>query len=49
MKKKIVLGIGILIILAGIVLGCIGLYKHMSEKRAGQVYEDIKVEHDVES
>lgn len=48
MKKKIVLGIGILIILVGIVLGCIGLYKHMSEKYAGKVYEDIKVEHDVQ-
>ena len=48
MKKKIVLTIGVLIILAGIVLGCIGLYKHMSEKHAGKVYEDIKVEHDVQ-
>ena len=49
MKKKIVLTIGVLIILAGVVLGCMGLYKHMAEKHAGKVYEDIKVEHDVES
>lgn len=48
MKKKILIGIGIVLILAGIVLGGIGLYKYMSEQHAGQVYDDIKVEFDVE-
>lgn len=47
MKKKILIGIGVVIILAGIVLGGIGLYKYMAEEHAGQVYEDIKVEFDV--
>lgn len=48
MKKKILIGVGIVVILAGIALGCIGLYKYTSEANAGAVYEDIKVKFDVD-
>lgn len=48
MKKKILIGIGIILILVGVILGGIGLYKDTAEKKAGEIYEDIKVEFDVE-
>jgi sortase B len=40
--------IGIIIIIIGIVLGGVGLRKYLAEKNAGWVYEDLKVEFDIE-
>lgn len=44
MRKKILMGIGVFLILAGLVLGGIGLYRVLAEKNAGKVYDDLKVE-----
>jgi len=49
MKKKILIVIGCVIILAGIVIGGIWLKKILAEKKAGQVYEDIQVEFGLDS
>lgn len=48
MKRKIITGIGVVIILAGVVFGCVGLVDVMHEKNAGKVYEDLKVDLDME-
>lgn len=48
MKKKILIGIGIALIVVGIAFGGIGLYRYVSEQNAGKFYEDIKVDLDIE-
>lgn len=48
MKKKILIIIGIIIIIAGCVLGYFGIRNSLAEKNAGQVYEDLKVQFDIE-
>ncbi len=48
MKRKILITVGILIIIAGILLGAQGIYKNMAEENAGEIYEDLKVEFDIE-
>ncbi len=48
MKKRIFIIIGIIIIVAGIVFGYWGLEKYLSEKNAGAVYEDLKVDFGVD-
>ena len=47
MKKKIFIAIGIILIVLGLVFGGIGLYRYYSEKKAGEAYEDLKVEFDM--
>ena len=47
MKKKIILTVGIILVLAGLVMGGIGLRKYLQEKNAGNNYEDLRVEFDV--
>ena len=47
MRRKILIAVGIILIIFGLVFGCIGFYKYYSEKKAGEVYEDLKVEFDV--
>ena len=49
MKKKIVIIIGVALLLAGIVLGCIGIKKYLAEKNAGETYEDMKAEFSIET
>lgn len=48
MKKKILIVIGIVLIIAGLIFGGIGLYKYLQEENAGESYEDLKVEFDIE-
>lgn len=48
MKKRILITIGSLFILAGAVIGGIGLKNHIEEKNAGKFYEDLKVDMDIE-
>lgn len=48
MKKKILTVIGILIIIAGLVIGGFGLYNYLAEENAGETYEDLKVEFDID-
>ncbi len=48
MKKKILIGIGIALIVVGVAFGSVGLYRYMSEQNAGKFYEDIKVELDID-
>lgn len=48
MKKKIIVIIGILLLIIGIVLGLLGLKKYLPEKNAGAVYENLKVDLDIE-
>ncbi len=48
MKKRIFIIIGIIIIVVGIALGYWGLEKYLSEKNAGAVYEDLKVDFGVD-
>ena len=47
MKRKILITIGILLIILGLVVGGVGLYKYYAEENAGEVYEDLKVEFDL--
>jgi len=44
MKKKILIILGSLFLIIGIILGCIGLKKHLEEKNAGKLYEDLKMD-----
>ena len=48
MKKKIVIIAGLILLIAGIVLGCFGLSNYLEEKLAGHDYENLKVEFDIE-
>ena len=49
MKKKILMIIGIVLIIVGLILGGIGIYKYLAQENAGEIYEDLKVEFDVDS
>ena len=49
MKKKIIVIIGGIIILAGVVLGAMWLKGYLAEKNAGHTYEDIQVEFNMDS
>lgn len=48
MKKRIVIAFGLVLIIAGAVVGCVGLKNYLEEKHAGKVYEDLKVDLDIE-
>ena len=48
MKKKILIVLGIILFLIGIALGSIGLKNYLAEKNAGKVYEDLKVDMDID-
>ena len=48
MKRKILIAVGIFIMIAGMLLGIQGIYKNMAEENAGEIYEDLKVEFDIE-
>lgn len=48
MKKKILMIFGFVIIIVALIIGCIGLYRVLSEQNAGKTYEDLKVEFDIE-
>ncbi len=48
MLKKILTVFGIAIIIAGVITGGIGLKKYTDEKNAGKLYEDLKVDLDIQ-
>ena len=48
MKKKILVAVGLILVLAGVVIGGIGLRKYIAEKNAGKLYEDLKVDMNIE-
>ena len=48
MKKKLLVATGIVLLVIGTILGGIGLRKHLSEKNAGEIYEELKVQMDIE-
>lgn len=48
MKRKILLIFGSILLLVGIVVGCLGLKQYMAEKNAGKLYEELKVQMDVQ-
>ena len=48
MKKKILIAVGLILVLAGVVIGGIGLRNYTAEKNAGKLYEDLKVDMNIE-
>lgn len=48
MKRKILIVIGIILIIVGLIIGVLGLRGCSAEENAGEVYEDLKVEFDME-
>ena len=48
MTKKILGVFGFILVIAGVLLGGIGLKNYMAEKNAGKLYEDLKVDMDIE-
>ena len=48
MKRKILIAIGIIIIIIGLIFGWIGLQDYLAEENAGEIYEDLKVEFNVD-
>jgi len=48
MKKKILIAFGSILVIAGVVIGGIGLKNYLAEKNAGKLYEDLKVDMDIE-
>ena len=48
MKKKIWMIVGAVILLAGLVVGGIGLSKYLEERNAGETYEELKEDFDIE-
>ncbi len=48
MKKKILIAVGLMLVLAGVVIGGIGLRNYIAEKNAGKLYEDLKVDMNIE-
>lgn len=48
MKNKILTIVGCVLLLAGLVIGGIGLREYLLERNAGQSYEELKVELDIE-
>ena len=49
MKKKILIAVGLILVLAGVVIGGIGLRNYTAEKNAGKLYEDLKVDINIET
>ena len=49
MKTKILMAIGILVIIAGVIVGYIGLSDYLGQENAGKIYEDLQVEFDADS
>ena len=47
MKNKIITILGILVLLAGLALGGIGVKRCLNEANAGESYEELKVELDI--
>ena len=47
MKKKILIAFGSILVIAGVVIGAVGLKNYLAERNAGKIYEDLKVEMDV--
>ena len=48
MKKRILMIIGAVILLAGLILGGFGISRYLQEKNAGESYDDLRVEFDVD-
>lgn len=48
MKKKILVVFGFILVIAGVVLGGVGLKNYLAEKNAGKLYEELKVDMDIE-
>lgn len=48
MKKKIWMVVGIILLVLGILIGGLGLKRYLDEKNAGKVYEDLKVEMEID-
>ena len=48
MKKKILIAFGSILVIAGVVIGGIGLKNYLDEKHAGKLYEELKVDMDIE-
>ena len=48
MKKKILIILGTMLVVAGVVLGGIGIRNYLAEKNAGKLYEDLKVGMDID-
>ena len=48
MKKKIWMIVGAVILLAGLVVGGIGLSKYLEQRNAGETYEELKEDFDIE-
>ena len=48
MKKKILVTVGIVLLVSGMLLGGLGLRNYLAEKNAGEIYEDLKVQMDIE-
>lgn len=48
MKKKILVAVGIVLLVSGMILGGIGLRNYLAEKNAGEIYDDLKVQMDIE-
>jgi len=47
MKKKILIVLGLILVMAGMIIGGIGLKNYLAEKNAGSIYEELKVEMDI--
>lgn len=48
MKRKLLGVFGLLLVIGGLILGGVGLKNYLEEKNAGKVYEDLKVDMDIE-
>ena len=48
MKKKILIAFGSILVIAGVVIGGIGFKNYLAEKHAGKLYEELKVDMDIE-
>ena len=48
MKKKILIAFGTILVMAGMVIGGVGLKNYLAERNAGKLYEDLKVDMDIE-
>lgn len=48
MKKKILIAFGSILVIAGMAIGGIGLKNYLAEKHAGRLYEELKVDMDIE-
>ena len=48
MKRKFLLIFGSILLFVGIVIGCLGLKQYLAERNAGKLYEELKVQMDVQ-